>query len=83
MSRKPAIKLLNYLNFFAQGNQHSDDMKGEQTDDADMLAFEYSTEVAERASRTMRELPCISKSDVTRWVDYWESVGWLGCHNFA
>ena len=58
-------------------------MKGEPADDADMLAFEYSTEVAERASRTMRELPRLSKSDATQWVDYWESVGWLGSHNLA
>ncbi|KIM56982.1 hypothetical protein SCLCIDRAFT_1219816 [Scleroderma citrinum Foug A] len=74
MKRVPAIKLLNYLSFFAQGDQHSN---LEQDGDANVLAFEYSTEIAERASKTMRELPRISKSDVTRWVDYWESVGWF------
>ena len=81
---KPAIKLLNYLSFFVQGDQHSGDTKGGQADYGSMLAFKYSTEVAERASKTMRELPRISTSDVTRWVDYWKFVRWfrdVGDHN--
>ena len=81
---KPATKLLNYLSFFAQGDQHSDETTGAQGDDENMLAFEYSTKVAERTSKTMRELPRISTSDVTRWVDYWISVGWfqdVGSHD--
>ena len=84
--RKPAIKLLNYLSFFAQGDQHSGDTKGDQADDGSILAFEYSTEVAERASKTMKELPRISTSDVTQWVNYWKFVGWfrdVGDHNVA
>ena len=69
-----------------QGDQHSGDTKGDQADDESMLALEYSTEVAERASKTMRDLPRISTSDVTRWVDYWDSVGWfqdVGKHNIV
>lgn len=39
------------------------------------LTLHFSTDVAERASRTMRELPRLTKSDASRWMDYWESVG--------
>jgi len=41
------------------------------------LAFDFSTEVAERASKTVRKLPRLSKLDVDRWVDYWEYVGFF------
>jgi len=44
---KHAIKLPNYSSFFAQGDQHSDDINWEEDDDANMLALEFSTEIAE------------------------------------
>ncbi|KAL4077419.1 putative nonribosomal peptide synthetase, partial [Scleroderma citrinum] len=86
MKRVPATKLLNYLRSFAPGVQHSGGTIEEQGDDANVLAFDFATDVAERASKIMRELPPISKSDATRWVDYWESAGFfhdLGTRNLA
>ncbi|KAL4071516.1 hypothetical protein V8B97DRAFT_1960480 [Scleroderma yunnanense] len=77
IKRVPAIKLLTFFRSFAQGSQHSDGMNGEQGNDANAVAFDFSTEVAERESKTMRELPRLSESDATRWVDYWESVGFF------
>ncbi|KAL4077414.1 putative aminoadipate reductase [Scleroderma citrinum] len=77
IKRVPAIKLLTFFRSFAQGNQHSDGMNGEQGNDANVVVFDFSTEVAERESKTMRELPRLSESDAIRWVDYWESVGFF------
>lgn len=35
----------------------------------------FATDVAQRVSKTMRQLVPLSAVDANRWVDYWESVG--------
>lgn len=35
----------------------------------------FATNIAQRASKTMRDLMPLSAEDAARWVDYWESVG--------
>ena len=35
----------------------------------------FSTEVAQRVSRTLEELEPVSATDAVRWVAYWFAVG--------
>ncbi|KAF9228211.1 acetyl-CoA synthetase-like protein [Gyrodon lividus] len=71
--RLPAIKLLNFMRFLAQ-----EDTAIRQWDRADAEAAgftDFAMDVAQRVSKTMRELEPLSPSDAARWVDYWESIG--------
>ncbi|KIJ18039.1 hypothetical protein PAXINDRAFT_97557 [Paxillus involutus ATCC 200175] len=73
--RVPAIKLLNFMQLLAQG-----DTATRQSDrsDAEAVGFtELATDVAQRVSKTMRNLEPLTSSDVEIWVDYWESAGML------
>jgi len=71
--RVPAIKLLQFVRSLAR-----EDTVIRQSDrfDGEALGFSgFVTDIARRASKTMRELEPLSSSDVMMWVDYWESVG--------
>jgi len=71
--RVPAIKLLHFMGSLAQA-----DTAIRQSGRSDVEAVGFSgfvTDIARRASKTMRELEPLSPSDVMMWVDYWESVG--------
>ncbi|KIJ18040.1 hypothetical protein PAXINDRAFT_9124 [Paxillus involutus ATCC 200175] len=70
--RVPAIKLLNFMRSFGQ----EDTARRQDRSGAEAVGFtDFTTDVAQRVSRTMRELEPLSPSDVTSWVDYSESVG--------
>ncbi|KAI6156286.1 putative nonribosomal peptide synthetase [Pisolithus thermaeus] len=64
----PAIKLLDYLRMFDRRSSGEDN---------NVMAIMFSTDTAERVSKTMQVLPPISRLDAMRWVEYWVSVGWF------
>ncbi|KAI6117045.1 hypothetical protein EDD16DRAFT_1520243 [Pisolithus croceorrhizus] len=66
--RVPAIKLLDYLRMFDRRSSGEDN---------NVMAIMFSTDTAERVSKTMQVLPPISRLDAMRWVEYWVSVGWF------
>ncbi|KAI6102819.1 hypothetical protein F5141DRAFT_1132778 [Pisolithus sp. B1] len=66
--RVPAIKLLDYLRMFDRRSSGEDN---------NVMAIMFSTDTAERVSKTMQVLPPIPRLDAMRWVEYWVSVGWF------
>ncbi|KIJ61725.1 hypothetical protein HYDPIDRAFT_158984 [Hydnomerulius pinastri MD-312] len=71
--RVPAIKLLNFIRFLAQGDTS---MRQSDRFDEEAAGFaSFTTDVAQSVSKTMKELEPLSATDVMGWIHYWESVG--------
>ncbi|KAH7882112.1 putative aminoadipate reductase [Phlebopus sp. FC_14] len=71
--RVPAIKLLNFIRSLTQEDVAIRQSNRPGQEAAGFTSF--ATDVAQKVSRTMKELEPITPPDVTRWVDYWESAG--------
>ncbi|KAG6374188.1 hypothetical protein JVT61DRAFT_4841 [Boletus reticuloceps] len=77
--RVPAVKLLGFMRAMAQGDavirreSSSSEYVSEDVEVAGSPRF--ATDVARRASETMRHLEPLSAVDAERWVEYWASVG--------
>ncbi|KAG2361463.1 putative aminoadipate reductase [Suillus spraguei] len=73
MKRIPAIKLLDFMRGMTQSDL-AIRASGDMTSEAGGMNL-FATAVAQRASRTMRELKSLSSEDAALWVDYWAEMG--------